>query len=324
MVRRVYVIMTDTAGCYWYRLHTPLRALNPEEFQVYWQPPPAGNRLPGDVVIGQRIAGENSAWMEMCADPDLLAVYDLDDDLLNIDPENAVPYSIYKDQVESTQDNIAAADVVTVSSQKLADLVCQINPEVVVLPNCLREEWLRTPILGNGGPITVGWAGSMFHRQDWPSEVNQQLAWIRATDTRFQFHMIGADYTNGILGARVSGWSTMETYNNTLDFDIGLGVLNNTPFNQRKSWIKALEYMGKGIVPVMPYIGQYPQLIEHGVNGYLYRNLDMLHTYLEDLRDDRARYNMACSARLTAEDWLIDAQVDRWERVYRGDWNGPA
>src|SRR4051812_23188445 len=111
--RRIFVIATDSAGCWWYRLRLPLMALSPEEFEVVWEPP-FDNWHPGDIVIGQRIAGRNTAWLEMCAAEGLETVYDIDDNLLEIDPQNTVPYQIFAPIVGDTSANIAAAQVVTV------------------------------------------------------------------------------------------------------------------------------------------------------------------------------------------------------------------
>ena len=312
--RRVYAIATDSAGCFHYRLRLPLEALDPAQFEIVWGPPDGAHKL-GDVVIGQRIAGHNEAWLAMCEDPTLLAVYDMDDDLLNIDPANHVPHSIFAPQVDGTRANIAAADVVTVSTPHLAKLIEPINPAVVVLPNCVHPDSIaaapRDPSL-----VTIGWAGSMFHAQDWAPWINDALHDIRGAYPRARIHMIGADYTGG-LAHRVTGWSTLDHYWRSLDFDIGLGFLTDTLFNQSKSWIKALEYAARGAVPLMPTVGQYAELNA----GLIYRDeaefVDMLRMLIEN---DRVRRELARVALETAADWTIDAQVHRWAQVYDGTW----
>lgn len=319
MTTRIFAIATDSAGCWHYRLHLPLTNLDSTEFEIIWGPPspPGGERQPGDVVIGQRIVGHNTAWQEMCDDPGLLAVYDLDDNLLDLDPANPTLYNIFMPHVDETRRNIAMADVVTVSTPALADYIRPINPSVVVLPNCSSDEWL-TPVTPSA-PITVGWAGSFFHHQDWPG-IPDQLAAYQAREPRAKFHMIGADYTDGrVWPLRVDGWSTIPHYLASLDFTIGIAPLNPSTFNRFKSHCKVLEYASRGIVPVASGSAQYEQFIVDGVNGLIVDRLDAWADALCELSDDTLREKMATAARATAETFHISDHIDRWARVYRGD-----
>lgn len=313
--RRIFVIATDSAGCWWYRLRVPLMALHPDEFEVIWEPP-FSNWQPGDLVIGQRIAGRNTAWLEMCDAPGLTAIYDIDDNLLDIDPANAVPYQIFSPIVDDTAANISAAQVVTVSTPKLADYLRPFNPNVVVVPNCLHHSWLGR-ISFPRDEIIVGWAGSPFHGQDFGGVPETILAYARR-EPRARFHMIGGDPTGGLVSRTVSGFTDMNTYWNNLDFDIGLVFLNDSRQNEGKSWIKVLEYAGRGIPAVAPRIGQYPEFIEHGVNGFLYDNIAEVPDLLLQLSDNEQRSKMGDMAMGKATEYTIDRQVHRWEAVYRG------
>lgn len=313
VVRGIYVIQTDTAGCFFYRLHTPLSHLNPTKFHVHWTPPPE-NPEPGSVVIGQRIAGHNDAWLGMCWDPGILAVYDIDDDLLNIDPGNAVPYSIYHDQVDGTRENIAAANVVTCSTQNLAEYLKQFNPNVVVLPNCLPRRWYAK---NNPEHMVVGWAGSMFHGHDGWEAVRDQLAIFSRRHPDVTFRTVGADYMSPAVGVRSSGWSTMDQYWWNLDFSVGLAPLRDTPFNQRKSHVKVLEYGARGIVPVVPRIGQYTEFVESNYNGFVYDNPGVLASILETLyTEPDIRKQMSALAYDRALDFDIAEHIHKWEEVY--------
>lgn len=312
--RRIFVIATDSAGCWWYRLRLPLMSLDPDEFEVIWEPP-FNNWLPGDIVLGQRIAGRNTAWLEMCDAPGLSAVYDIDDNLLAIDPANTVPYQIFAPIVDDTAANISAAQVVTVSTPRLKEALAHLNPNIVVVPNCLHPTWLAR-IQFPSPYITVGWAGSPFHNQDFGGAAGQFRIYAEA-EPRARFHMIGADPTFGMVNRTVSGFTDMHTYWNNLDFDVGVALLNDSIQSHSKSWVKALEYCGKGIVPVVPRRGQYPELIEHGVNGFLYDDISELSGFLLTLSDDSLRSTMSEAAMSKASEYVIDRQIHRWEVVYR-------
>ena len=323
--RRIWVVATDGAGCFWYRLKTPLEALDPERFETIWHGPAGQSDLhSGDVLIGQRIAADNAAWLEFCARTDILTVYDLDDNLLDVDPANAVPHSIYAPQVAGTAASIAAASVVTVSTQALADIVKVFNPNVAVLPNCLPDSWLEpipAPRLQNG-EIWIGWAGSMFHQQDWAPEIVQALADLKAEDSRVHYHMIGANYI-GALADRVSPWATMDALHASLGFDLGLAPLNFSRFNESKSWIKALEYAGRGIPLLASFAGQYPEWVDQSRTGGppigelvatdadWYRALRWMINSSAPTLHQRAQ-----AAYAQARQWTISKQIYRWTEVY--------
>jgi hypothetical protein len=312
--RRIWVIATDGAACLHYRLRLPLAAINQEEFEVIWEPP-NGRQKSGDLVIGQRIAGDNLAWLEMCNEPGLTTIYDIDDNLLEIDPENQVPYSIYAPIVEGTKANIAAATAITASTPKLAAYLKNINPNVFVLRNCVPESSIAA-ILFPSTTITVGWCGSMFHAQDWGG-IAQQLAIYAQHEPRARFATIGADYMNPVVSARTHPWTTVEGAWHAVDFAIGLAPLVKTTFNEHKSWIKVLEYAAHGVPAVAARVGQYPEFIEHGVNGLLYDVPEEIPTLLLQLSDDGLRSKMSEAVMNTALQYTIERQIGRWETVYR-------
>ena len=320
--RRVFAIATDTAGCWHYRLHLPLTHLAPERFEVVWRGPDPAELVAGDVVVGQRLADDNPAWRQIGAMDGVLAVYDLDDNLLNVDPANTVPYSLYgrPDVAENIKANMAAADVITVSTPGLAEVCRAHNDNVVVLENCLAR---AEPAQRRPGVVTIGWAGSPFHAQDW---TDADRAALRHVANEFgpavRFRTIGADYMG--LPNEHTGWSTMDAYWRALDFDIGIAPLGDTPFNASKSWIKALEYMSRGVIPVVPAIGQYPDLVDDEVNGLTYPgargdNLQEALTFLLGRRDTNWLPALSEGALETARSWTIDKQAHRWDAVYEGD-----
>lgn len=312
--RRIFVIATDGAGCYYYRLHLPLMALRPDEFEVVWEPP-FNNWQPGDIVIGQRIAGRNTAWLEMCDAPGLTTIYDIDDNLLEIDPANTVPYQIFSPIVDDTAANIAAAQLVTCSTNKLAEQLVPFNKNQAVLPNCLHSSWIGQ-ISFPKEEIVVGWAGSPFHNQDFIGVPEIFRAYAQR-EPRARFHMIGGDPTAGLVSRSISAFTDMNTYWSNLDFDIGLVFLNGSRQNEGKSWVKVLEYAGRGIPAVAPRIGQYPEFIEHGVNGLLYDSIAEIPDLLLKLSNDEERSRMGDRAMAKAVEYTIDRQVHRWEAVYR-------
>jgi len=322
--RRIWVTATDSAGCWYYRLHLPLTYLDPDRWEVISRGPTCGELIAGDVVIGQRLADDNAAWREMGQRDDVTTVYDLDDNLMAVDPGNTIPYSLYgrPEVVEAIRRNLAAAHVVTVTTRALADVVREINPNVVVLENCVAPDRVQMHV---PNPVpTIGWAGSPFHAQDWfGSDVAALQSIVREFGDRVAFRTIGADYMG--VPNRHSGWTTMDQYWAHLDFDIGIAPLADTPFNACKSWIKALEYMARGVVPVVPDIGQYSELIKDEENGLIYPgarggSLGECLVWMMMRRDTNWWHELSVGALEAAARWTIDKHVHRWQAVYEGNW----
>ena len=338
MRHRIFAIATDAAACFLYRLHWPLTHLPTDEFEIIWAPPDITAYRGTDVVVGQRIAGENPTWLDYCADPNILAVYEIDDDIVDMDPANETPYAIFHPQRDGTIANIAAADVVTCSTPYLARKIAdRWNPRTVVLPNCLPAKWYANPPRRehNGHtPIVVGWAGSPFHAQDFVG-LGEQLAQVRS-DRGIWWHTIGADYLSPhVPVSRSVGWTTNDHLLAELDFDIGLAPLSASEFNRSKSWAKLLEYGARGIPSISSTLGQdhaYAHWFAEGqdrcdpdetailnapgivVNGL---DSDFWAVAVELLCDDDVRAAMGAGARARAERYEIRHQVHRWAAVYR-------
>jgi hypothetical protein len=322
VTRRVFAWITSADACWEYRIRLPFEELNRRGgWECSWGAP--GPHLAGyDVVVGQRLAGPQPDWLALCANPNVLAVYDADDDLTDLDPENEVPYGIYAPLAADTRANMAAADLVTCCVPQAAERIARdINPRVAVLPICTSTEWIDLPPAPRVGALTVGWGGSPFHGQDWHS-VPKHLARYAELVPHAGFHAFGADYTAGAFGhrLRVAGLRPLPAYLAALDLDIGVAPLNTALRGSRtRSWTKPLEYACRGVPVVAQACGQYLDWVEVGVNGFLVYDEEDWVPYLLALSDDTIRARMSTEARDKAREWTIDRHIEAWEKAYRGD-----
>jgi glycosyltransferase involved in cell wall biosynthesis len=323
-VRRVFAWQTDGAGCFHYRIQLPLTALNQRPGWSCTWGAPGPDIHTYDVVIGQRLAGDNPPWLALCADPNVLAVYDFDDDLVNIEPENEVPYRIYHPIREGTIANLAAADVVTTATETIAEIARAWNPNVVVLPICIPAAILDLPRPPARGEPLLGWAGSMFQGQNWTG-MPEVLAEYAARVPTARFHTIGADYLGPAFAGRkdVTGWGTMEQLYSALNFDIGIAPLDRALHGSRvRSHTKVLQYAARGIPAVATAVGEYLEWVEEGVNGLLVNGgrrwfhhdwLDQL-LWLTEHPDARAEMGAAAAAK--AREYTIEGNIWRWEEAF--------
>jgi hypothetical protein len=321
VTRRVFAWLSTVDACFVYRVQLPLTELNRiGGWDCTWGAP--GPDIGDyDVVVGQRLAGPQPDWVALCKNPNVLCVYDADDDLTDLDPENEVPYSIYAPLAEDTRRNIAAADVVTCCVPAAAERLAKLNPNVVVLPICTTTDWIDLPAPARPGALTVGWGGSPFHGQDW-HHLPKHLARYAALVPHATFHTFGADYTAGAFGARLrtTGLQPLPAYLAALDLDVGLAPLNTAlRGSQTRSHTKALEYAARGIPVVAQACGQYMDWVDEGVNGYLVHDEEDWVPYLLALTDDDLRARMSTAARAKAHAYTIERHIGLWQRTYSGE-----
>jgi len=316
-MKRIFAWQTDTSTCHLYRTVFPFQELEKIGYEVSWGPPPP-DIFDFDIVVGQRITGNNKLWRDLSHDFKGLLVLDLDDDLVDVDPRNTVPYNLYQPQRLGTIANIQMSDVVTVSTSALAEKAKKLrgDGDVVVLPNCAHPDWIK-PNIPNG--LTVGYAGSPFHAQDWTLSVHEGIHRFATSHPQTRFHSLGGRY---LRTGRFSGMRPVEAMLEALDFWVGLAPLTRNEFNESKSWAKALEYGCRGIPIIASNVGQYPEWIQSGGGGLLVENEssnDWFHR-LKMMMDPQLRADLSQKALDRASAQTIDKHAHLWDAVYRGEW----
>ncbi|MDH5314848.1 MAG: hypothetical protein OEW44_00090 [Gemmatimonadota bacterium] len=269
--------MADEQGCGWYRIALPLQQLRQHGHTITMGTNLAdqrwGQAAPDrpDVLIGQRVhlPGPSALWSSLAARPGPMRpalVYEIDDDPFSVPPDNPA-YGEFRAQRANFERNLAAADLVTVSTYPLAEVARRYNPNVVVLPNCV-PSWLvdigdarlAQPVLDV--PI-VGWAGSPTHLADWRGSGAAAGVAHAMRRGAAGLHLIGQGARSVLAGHKVpglreSGWlHTTAAHLRRIDFTIGLAPLVDNAFNRSKSDIKILEYAALGIPWIASGVGPY-------------------------------------------------------------------
>jgi len=333
---KVFGWSADNSGCGWYRMQMPLDELARRGHDTL-----VSMQLPNewldtcDVLVGQRICkpGPTGIWQRVARHPKRpLQVFDIDDDLWNVDPSSAESHRWFSrpDVQNNLRRNIQVADLVTVTTEALADRVKTINPNVVVIPNFVPAAMLDLPAIdrGDDGRIVVGWTGSSTHVMDF-AEAGPQLARFLDRNSAAKLHTIGgnkAAFKELFKWARrvrddqwdVSPWlnDLWDYYRELGHFDIATAPLVEHVFNQSKSWIKALESAARGIPIVASDVGPYRDFVQHGETGLLIRHTHEWSRALRDLvLDVSMRTEMGAMARQLAAKNTIEGNGHLWEQA---------
>lgn len=272
-----------------------------------------------DMIVGQRFIGPEGQALWDGWKTKTKLVYENDDDVLH--PDNSSGLALWHDEdIRRTFcHNVSISDLVTVSTEALAEQMRPLNPNVVVIPNHVDGDmlFLERP---RRERLTVGWAGGMSHLIDW-MEAAEPVRELLETHPTVDFHFCGTDYSPLLkMTCRFTPWrEDTWSYFKAIDFDIGLAPLADTVFNRSKSWIKALEYMALGIPVIASDRPAYRDMVVDGVTGFLVRTEAEWRARLNDLVNDEAmRVEMGAKGREIARQWTIQTGWKLWRDAYEG------
>lgn len=253
-------------------------------------------------------------------------VYEIDDDVFHVGPENWNAYRLYarEDIRDAVMHSAEVADVVTVTTEHLASVMREFNPNVAVLPNHI-PGWLLNRTRPQRKRPSIGWQGGASHGVDVTTITKPVRQFIRRFPG-WDLRLIGTDYrpTFRVKTDRASYshwipiWDDAEGFYGLMDFDIGLVPLLETQFSKSKSALKALEYAALGIPSIATDCEVYRAFIRHGENGFLAKYEHEWLEYMSMLAsDDDLRLKMGSAAKESARKYSIGVGWRRWAAAYK-------
>lgn len=277
----------DTADSYY-------RAIAPWSLVRYWtnhqirvEPLSSDGVRWADVVVFQRSASaEEELLMHEAKGRGKAVVYDCDDNLFDVPPSAGELYTYYwtpgvmkpKPPLLHHARMLGMADLVTVPTQALGDLLCQHTGRplnVRVLPNCvMRGDWdLTLPMHaqhpdGDAETVTVGWMGHLYHWDDFQMIKGALEDVICAENARLV--ILGFPELTRLFSPRLLERTRIEpclpfaqmgaVRQAMRTFDVGILPLADTPFNRGKSPLKAFQ-MGAAGVPCVASPTVYGEVV---------------------------------------------------------------
>lgn len=214
-------------------------------------------------------------------------------------------------------------DMISTTTEKLAEYARQYNPNVAILPNAIDTRRYKALQLQPNKPLRVGWAGGASHYEDWVSirePINKLLR-----KYKFTLVMAGAAWP-GLIDedlrqyVEVLPWFGFEAYSYaiaTMALDIALIPLADLPFNHYKSAIKLYEFSAIGVPSVVSNILPYSA---SGIDSALYySNLNMFTDVVDNLINaPLARKQVGEAARKEVlKNWTAQQHVKTYLDTYR-------
>lgn len=353
---RVFAWSSDRGTAYW-RLQFPFAELarRGHDAMVSDRMPACVQRGEVDVLVASRttMSAPSSTFQRLCREARMLCVYECDDDFMTVTPDNHGAYTLFTEErgrataqvglrqyatgevntnsQANIRANLAAAHLVTVSTDHLAGVVRQFtSAPVVVLPNRV-PRWL-TEVSAPwdrdfDGPLTVGHTGGASHVRDFGECARPLRAWLQRQGEAAEFHAIGYDSTARVASirgrTRHTGWTTdVDAYLRSIDFGVGLAPLRDTLFARSKSALKAMEYGALGIPVIASDVGPYSGYVRHGETGFLCSTARDWRDALDALLDPDLRHEMGLAGRLQACGHLIEDHAGEWLDAYESAMSG--
>ena len=330
--------LADLAGCGTYRMLYPARALA----NVHGLNTEAGGKptRPFNVLVAQRshtepvrdaIKGLRERRAVTSPSPGL--VYELDDDLWNLDEDNPA-YDYYMDpaKIALMEEIIGLCDAVSVSTEHLAQQIRGrgLNDNVRVLPNSLPRRLFHELAFPYGKtyrdkPLILGWSGSNTHLEDFKLCVKAVENFMRKNrDTRLVFfgasyaHLFSPQVRDRIISKGwIDGVGNMYQAVNDTQVDVMLAPLRDTHFTRSKSNLRVIEANAQGIPVVWHRVGPYADL-EDGLNGYGATSAADFEAALDALTDRNVRMDISAKARAWARaNFDMNDNSQLWLDLYR-------
>lgn len=254
-------------------------------------------------------------------------IFDIDDDLYDVDPEN--PYWLAAGE--------AGAHFLTTMAQLTKHLCTtnddlakklsrhsEVDPTVFVIPNYIPNQYPEcTP--QNGDKVVIGFFGGASHYCDiHETGILQAIEQIMHEHKNVHYHSAGQPIDHYLPKQRTkiidvkqgTDWPTKLFP--TLNYDIAIAPLRDTPFNKHKSNIKWQESTRMGAAFVGSHFGPYANL-KPNTAITVPNTSEMWYLRLNELVvDENKRKELVTNARHELNNWQLENNWQKYKEMFEG------
>ena len=290
----------------------------------------------GDVVVIQREFPKQfdnyKKIIELARKEGKPVIFDLDDLLLYLPDNHQHRQSTrFGPSLLPMFQALMEADLVSVSTPKLRDVLAKYNDNIVVLPNYFNDNlWrLTPPVLKNSSRemLTIGFMGTSTHQPDLEYIAPVLLDLIKRYPQKLRFHFWGVQppaRLESLPQVKSTPWYSF-VYKDFAELfqtqfaDIFIAPLVDNLFNRCKSSLKYFEYSALGAPGVFSRLDPYADVITHGHDGLLASSLDeWTDCLIQLIENDELRLQLATNAQATIrKKLLLSKNAFRWEEAFQ-------
>lgn len=252
-------------------------------------------------------------------------IYQLDDPLFVPYRSPSNGYLSYLKFFSKVAEICKLAKVVIVNSTHIREYVSQYNKRIWQVPSVVdTQKYVFRPDMIEKRPneVCVGWSGSPTTMVN--IRVIAEPLRKLAERVKYRAHLIGGTEFN-LPGVPYTAqkWSADTEVDDLRKMQIGMVPLPVNEWNKRKFYMKTAQYMALGIPPVATPLGSNPEVIEHGVTGFLANSEEEWIECLQRLIENHElRWSMSLKAVEAAKErYSLEGNTKKIIEAFRGALN---
>ena len=185
---------------------------------------------------------------------------------------------------------------------------------VVEIPSVVDGDLYRPgQRVDRNGRVRIGWTGSPSTAGNLEMIAAPLRRVIGETGAEVTLVGAGSDEPLPSVNARSVAWAAESEVEEVSQFDVGLLPLPRNPWNERKFFLKLVQYMALGVPAVATPIGAVPDVLAHGETGFLVDGPREWQDRLTQLvldRELRARMGLR-AGEVAAERYTLQANAEK-------------
>jgi glycosyltransferase involved in cell wall biosynthesis len=257
------------------------------------------------------------SWFESRLVRRLPMVFDFDDAIYLPAHAEANPAARFLKRPGKAAELCRLARHVVVGNETLAGFARQHASAVTVIPSTIDTDAYTVRAHPPNARPVVGWTGSgttLPYLRLLPG------ALVRLRErVDYELHVIGGELEIPGVDVKCRPWRAETEVEDLCQLDVGLMPLPDDEWTRGKCGMKALQYMGLAITPVVSPVGANLTIVEDGVSGFHARTEEEWVERIERLlRDPTLRARMGAAGRRAVEaHYSARVQAPRMARVLR-------